>query len=438
MILAGDNRSRICFEIPEDGYAISSGQEDRAESLLARRQMSVEASSGRLTLDAHNFARSGFSILRLMPPFAMTPKQSRMGVLVHNVVAGRGFHWCRTIDQTLSGVLEFRAHGSNVVLINELPLEEYLLGVITAEMSGNCPIEYLKAQSVVSRSWLLASSRRAHAGEQFTWCNDDCCQRYQGTGGWTPAAINALASTRGDVLMNASGEVCWACYSKNSGGITEDPESVWGKGVPGLCAHYDGPLSEFSTRFFPVCKENVREYIDGEWLETTHLYASPNVVPGDQLRRCLGRVDDGMSRFRWHVEVSQEELRNSLIAPGDDPDLDTVLDIEPGKRGRSGRLEEITLTFGTKTGGRTKRRIEREYKIRKALHRNFLYSSAFVIELAKNRKGIITRAAFKGAGWGHGAGLCQIGALGRANLGQSYEEILAAYYDQVTLLQIYK
>src|SRR4029079_18949445 len=127
----------------------------------------------------------------------------------------------------LSGVLEFRAHGSNVILINELPLEEYLLGVITAEMSGNCPIEYLKAQSVVSRSWLLASSRRAHTGEPFTWCNDDCCQRYPGTGGWTPKAVDALASTRGQVLVSASGQICWACCSKNSGGITEDPETVW-------------------------------------------------------------------------------------------------------------------------------------------------------------------------------------------------------------------
>jgi stage II sporulation protein D len=342
------------------------------------------------------------------------------------------------MDQTLSGVLEFRVHGSNVILINELPLEEYLLGVITAEMSGECPIEYMKAQSVVSRSWLLASSRRVHTGEPFTWCNDDCCQRYQGTGGWTATAADALAGTRGQVLVTASGQICWACFSKNSGGITEDPETIWRKRVPGLCARYDGPPVESETRFFSISEDNVREYISGAWLETTHLYASPNVVSLDQLRRCLGRVDDGISGFRWRVDVTQEELRTSITGLGEISDLDTVQDIEPGRRGRSGRLEEIVLTYGTKNGSRTKRRIGPEYKIRKALRTNFLYSSAIVIDLTRNHKGIVTTATFSGAGWGHGAGLCQIGSLGRAQFGQSFEQILAAYYDQVKLLQIYK
>lgn len=436
VVLAGDNASRIRFEIAEQGYAVTAEAMGHSERLVAKRPMSVEANDGRLILHAHEFSRSGFSILRFMPPLAIA-KRAGMGVLVRDIVVGRGFHWRRSIDQTLSGVLEFRAEGPNVVLVNELPLEEYMLGVITAEMSGACPIEYMKAQSIISRSWLFASSRRAHAGEPFTWCNDDCCQRYQGTSDWTRTAIDALKSTRGQVLSNDLGGILWACYSKNSGGITEDPETVWRKSVPGLRARYDGPSGSLESRFFPLSEANMREYVSGEWLKNTQLYASPNVVLPDELRRCLGRVDDGISGFRWQVGVTQEQLRDSLRM-GEIADIDAVYDIELGKRGRSGRLEDIILTYETKKGSRTKRKIGPEYKIRKALSSTFLYSSAFVIDLVKNRKGVVTTATFRGAGWGHGAGLCQIGSLGRAQLGQSYEQILSAYYDRVKLQRIYE
>jgi SpoIID/LytB domain protein len=376
--------------------------------------------------------------LRLTPPVAVAPQQTNSGVLVRGVVAGRGFHWGKTIDQRLCGVLEFRVEGLNVILINELPLEEYLAGVITAEMSGNCPSEYLKAHSVISRSWLVASSRSSHPAEPFTWCNDDCCQRYQGIGDWTQHVAAALAATRGQVMMTSEGQICRASYSKNSGGITEDPESVWGRPTPGLRARYDGPDGTPETRFFPVSGNNVREYMAGSWLNTARLYASPNVVSPDQLARFLGRVDDSFSGFRWRVDVTQEELRRSVAEAGEFPDLDIVLDIEPGRCGKSGRLEEIVVTYQSKNGRQFRKRIGPEYRIRKALRSGFLPSAAIVIDLTKNYRGHIKTATFRGAGWGHGVGLCQIGGLGRALLGQSYAQILTAYYDQIRLKQLYE
>jgi SpoIID/LytB domain protein len=175
----------------------------------------------------------------------------------------------------------------------------------------------------------------------------------------------------------------------------------------------------------------------GSWLNTARLYASPNVVSPDQLARFLGRVDDSFSGFRWRVDVTQEELRCSVAEAGGFPDLDIVLDIEPGRCGKSGRLEEIVVTYQSKKGRRFRKHIGPEYRIRKALRSGFLPSAAIVIDLTKNYRGHIKTATFRGAGWGHGVGLCQIGGLGRALLGQSYAQILTAYYDQIRLRRIY-
>jgi SpoIID/LytB domain protein len=239
------------------------------------------------------------------------------------------------------------------------------------------------------------------------------------------------------VLVTASGDVCRAYYSKNSGGITEDSEVVWGRHAGGLRARYDGPLDAPDARFFPVTERNVREYVNGSWLKNTRLYAGPNLVSGDLVSRFLGAVDDGTSGFRWQATVTQDELRKSVGDSTGISDLDTVQDIRAEKRGRSGRLAEVVLTYTTKIGNRVERRIGPEYKIRKTLGTSFLRSSAIAIDLTKDRRGNITKATFTGAGWGHGVGLCQVGGLGRALSGQNHMQILAAYYDQVRLGRMY-
>ena len=435
VVLARDGKSQIDAETLQDGYAIAVSLDEAPQAAIASGPINIQASEGRLRVVAKTFARSGLRSLRVVPPFVGASGRPDCAVLVRGVVVGRGFHWCTTIDQRLSGVLEFRANGPNLILINELPLEEYLAGVITAEMSGYCPGEYMKAHAVISRSWLLASSRSNHPGEPFTWCNADCCQRYQGNSGWTRPAIDALAATRGQVLITATGKICRTSFGKNSGGITEDPQSAWGAASPGLRARFDGPADAPEARFFPVDAAHMRDYICGTWLATTRLYASPAVVSPDQLTRFLNRLDSGVSSFRWRVDLGQEDLRTSIASAISD--LDVVQDIEPGRRGKSGRLEEIFVAYRSKSGGRSRKRIGPEYRIRKALRSGFLYSSAIVIDLTKDYRGTIKTATFRGAGWGHGVGLCQTGGLGRAMVGQGYEQILAAYYDQVTLGQVY-
>ena len=435
VVLADDWRNRVGFEVPDGAYSIADGDAPVPFRLPPRRPITASANSGRLSLDCDGNSWGGLSVVRLVPP-ANSPVMPGTGILVHGIAAGRGFHWRTATDQTLTGTLEFRAREGRVILVNELALEDYLTGVITAEMSGACPIEYLKAQAVTARSWVFSQFRRPHLCEPFTWCNDDCCQRYQGTGNWTDTAIAAIAATRGEVLVTSRGRICRACYSKNSGGISEDAKSVWGRHIPTLRAHFDGPPTAPERRFFPVTEDNARAYMTGDWLSETRLYAGPAAVAPEAAGRYLARVDDGNSRFRWKVDATQDDLRDSLLAFGLD-DLGTVIDIEPLKRGQSGRLEEIALAYLSKTGERRRRRIGPEYNIRKALSPGFLFSSAFVVDLVRDARGVIRKATFHGAGWGHGVGLCQLGGLGRALAGQRYDQILRAYFDDVRLTRMY-
>src|SRR4051794_30631838 len=150
VVLARDGKSRVDAETLQDGYAIAVSPDEASQAAIGSGPISIQASDGRLRVVAKAFARSGFRSLRMVPPVVGASRCPNAAVLVRGVVAGRGFHWCTKIDQRLGGVLEFRADGSNLILINELPLEEYLTGVITAEMSGYCPGEYMKAHAVIS------------------------------------------------------------------------------------------------------------------------------------------------------------------------------------------------------------------------------------------------------------------------------------------------
>jgi stage II sporulation protein D len=360
------------------------------------------------------------------------------GVLVRGVVAGRGFHWAKRIDQTLTGVLEFRAQGNHVMLINELPLEEYLTGVITGEMSGECPPEFMKAQATAARSWLLGQPKPPHPDQPFIWCNDDCCQRYQGTGGWSQQARDAIQACRGEVLITPSGYFCDARYSKNTGGISEDALSVWKAPIECLDAVIDAPRGSFIEKFFPVTESNIDEYLEGDWLKDTDAYAGPNVIPQDALTRYLGRVDEHGEYFRWRVPRTHAELVESLSTRGGIEDLDAVLELRPRKRGRSGRIEILDVVYLDKSGKQCVKRYLKEYDIRAALSKKFLFSSAFALrDVVRGPRGEITSVTLLGAGWGHGAGLCQMGALGRAFKGQDYRTILLAYFTGARLERAY-
>ena len=368
----------------------------------------------------------------------ITPAQEgAAGIQVHDVPAGRGFHWQKRIDHRLEGTLELGRSSHGVVLINEVGLESYLAGVITSEMSEACPLEMLKAQCVVARSWTLAQAERKHVAEGFDMCNDDCCQRYQGLEHVGPNAAQAVSETRGVALIAGEGIVVDANYSKSCGGISELPEHVWNVHKPGLTAVVDAPAGSALERFLPVTDSNLDDFLDGEWLAGTDAYCGPNAAPTEGLTRYLGRVDESDEYFRWDVSYTREELEELLRGPGGMTDLAAFVDLRVTRRGKSGRAIEIEIDYRDRSNAIKQRKVETEYTIRKLLSRKFLFSSAFAVRIERNAAGEAERVTLRGAGWGHGAGLCQIGALGMALAGIDCPTILNHYFRDAQLIRVY-
>jgi len=441
LVLAEDGRGRLGMradsarglraESAPSGAAapIPSGTTLEAQVLPGDRVAVMDAARGLRYAEG--------TTVRLIPLAGGDAPSAGCGTLVEQVVAGRGFHWHKLIDATYTGTLELQARGGKLLLINELPLEEYLTGVITGEMSGECPIEYMKAQAIAARSWLLGQPRSPHPGQPFHWCNDDCCQRYQGTGGWTPRAVEAIAQCRGEVLITPSNKYCDARYSKSTGSISEDATSVWGEEIEGLVSVVDAPPGSYAEKFFPITEGNIEEYLLGDWLKDADSFASPKSVPENAISKYLGRVDEHGEYFRWTIELGHEEMVKALKARGHMSDVSEVLELIPVNRGRSGRLEALDVRYRDASGVEKTGRLAREYGIRAGLSTKFLFSSCFLVEHRRDSGGHLTGVTLRGGGWGHGAGMCQIGGLGRALAGQQYNQILLHYFTGVRLERIY-
>jgi SpoIID/LytB domain protein len=358
-----------------------------------------------------------------------TPKEaSNASFSLSDVTIGVNFHWQRQETQTFRGSLRLINDGGRVCAINILPLEEYLKSVISSEMSATASLPFLKAHAVISRSWLLAqidkSSRvqgspvtchlspltshlspltslvRWYDREDHTLfdvCADDHCQRYQGISKISnPTAIQAVAETAGEVLMY-DGEICDARFSKCCGGMMEEFASCWDdQQKPYLVAKPDILFDERAR--------GVKE-------------AFCNTSDPKILSQVLNDFDQETTDFyRWNVEYSGQEL-DEIVKRKSGIDFGHILSMTPIKRGPSGRiiLLEIRGTKRTMTVGK-------ELEIRKWLSPSHLYSSAFeVIPLADGFR-------LEGKGWGHGVGLCQIGAAVMGSLGYDYREILEHYY----------
>lgn len=375
-------------------------------------------------------------------PQRNAPVQAGAGIQLLGVRTGRGFHWEKRISPALTGTLEFRVYRGCLLVVNVLPLEDYLPCVIAGEMSGDCPLEFLKSQCVVARSWVLAHSEEKHREWPIDRCNDDCCQRYLGTNGLTPTAIEAARLTRGQVLLDPAGRLIDANYSKSCGGIIESPQNVWSVAKAGQRAAPDAPAGSAARRFFPLTEQNLDEYLTGAWLAATDVFCSPNVVPEEELPRYLSRVDEGGGHFRWKVAYDRKDLEHILkqkffarLAPGRAAPLQTLTDLTAIRRGESGRVTDLKVQYLDAMNVEHCVHIETEYAIRDALHEKFLYSSAFKVEIQRAESGLPARITLIGAGWGHGAGMCQIGALGMALKGYDYVAILRHYFEGVSIFQ---
>jgi len=357
--------------------------------------------------------------------------------LLKNVRIGIGFHWDRLEDQEFEGTLEIRDNADGTqTAINRLDVEDYLSSVITSEMSATSSLELLKAHAVISRSWVLRPiispstctdkpdlsdpdrhviwyERDAHEG--FDVCADDHCQRYEGItrrDEHPEAAANvqkAIDATRGQVLMY-DGKVCDARFYKSCGGATELFENAWAN------EHYDylEPVRDEIGTSLPdlTIEENAQEFI------RTAPSAYCNTTDARILSQVLNNYDQETKDFyRWTVQYTAAEL-SDIIRERSGIDFGEILDLVPIKRGPSARLYEMQIV-----GSKRTMVIGKELEIRKWLSRSHLYSSAFVVDRNEQGDFILT-----GAGWGHGVGLCQIGAAVMADKGYTYEQILAHYF----------
>jgi len=363
---------------------------------------------------------------------------------LHNVAIGRDFHWERLQSQRFRGELVFDIPGtSSITAVNRIGLESYLESVICSEMSPESDAEFLKAHCVISRSWLLAQLELkraagmaaasadaawtdAAAHKNFDVCNDDHCQRYHGMSRVNAAAQQALAETRGQVLV-FDGRICDTRFSKCCGGITERFSTCW----------QDVDFEYLSSVADSIPdSEGLRSPVSAEADARKFIFASPpafcNVTDPKLLARVLPDFDyETQQFFRWSVTFSQEELRN-LLKQKTGIDLGAIKSLPPLARGGSGRMYKLKV-IGTKA----EKVISKELAIRRALSPTHLYSSAFIVEAGEEKGGIPTGFTLRGAGWGHGVGLCQIGAAAMAAQGYRYDAILAHYFRGAALETLY-
>ena len=391
---------------------------------------------------------------------SFTPQQDTSSFFeLQDVTIGINFHWERKEVQRFKGELKIIVEDDRLTAINIIPIEDYLTSVISSEMSATASLELLKAHAVISRSWLLNKLKVANgklkvimhpdntanfelstlpsqlikwydheAHKNFDVCADDHCQRYQGiTRTSTPQAIEAVFATRGEVLMY-EGEICDARFSKCCGGAFEEFQNCWENVKhPYLIGQRD---SKTETRLPDLTKEVEAD----KWIRTSPA-AFCNTHNKQVLSQVLNNYDQETTDFyRWRVCYSQQEL-SELIHKRSGIEFGKIIDLIPVERGTSGRLVRLKIVGTLRT-----LIIGKELEIRRTLSSSHLYSSAFVVdkEYKEDEKEIPSRFILTGSGWGHGVGLCQIGAAVMGEQGYKYKEILSHYYPGSAIEQQYK
>jgi peptidoglycan hydrolase-like amidase len=377
--------------------------------------------------------------------FSLAPVDPERAAFSLVATIGIDFHWQQEERQRFRGGLRLFARAGRLVVVNRVPLETYLASVIGSEMNAEAPLELARAHAVISRSWLLAqlagqrdqaaeaagmldgpgeirrwTDRQAHA--DFDVCADDHCQRYQGIGRSAPPEVGA--ATRG-LALTADGAPCDARFSKCCGGLSEAFPTAWGeREVP-----YLRPVADWPGAAGPLPD------LTGEAGFRAFLDAPPPAFCDCREEAVLERVLNSYDRqagdfFRWRVRLSAEEA-GRLVRERLGRDLGRLVAFEPLGRGPSGRLHRLRLV-----GERGALVVGKELVIRRALSSSHLRSSAFLVE----PEGPAARPeafVLRGAGWGHGVGLCQIGAAAMACGGQGFEAILSHYYPGTRLERLY-
>ncbi len=383
------------------------------------------------------------------------PQSADASFSLSDVTIGVNFHWERKETQTFLGTLRFVVESDKIVAINELPVEKYLESVISSEMSATSSLELLKAHAVISRSWLLAQMKKrrevAESGNNFfsftkkedtliRWydredhtlfdvCADDHCQRYQGiTKETSPHVAEAIRQTKGQILMDGE-EICDARFSKCCGGITEEFQYCW----------EDTPKTYLTAvRDIALGVEHTLPNLTNEEEAEKWIRFNPPAFCNTQDKKILSEVlndydQETVNFYRWKETLSQEKLQQ-LIADKLKMNLGAILDMKAVERGKSGRISKLQI-IGTEKNFT----IGKELEIRRTLSDSHLLSSAFVVDkYDKDEQGVPQRFELIGAGWGHGVGLCQIGAAVMGEQGYHYDAILLHYYQGAEIKKLYK
>lgn len=383
------------------------------------------------------------------------PQSADASFSLSDVTIGVNFHWERKETQTFLGTLRFVVESDKIVAINELPVEKYLESVISSEMSATSSLELLKAHAVISRSWLLAQMMKrrevAESGNNFfsftkkedtliRWydredhtlfdvCADDHCQRYQGiTKETSPHVAEAIRQTKGQILMDGD-EICDARFSKCCGGITEEFQYCW----------EDTPKTYLTAvRDIALGVEHTLPNLTNEEEAEKWIRFNPPAFCNTQDKKILSEVlndydQETVNFYRWKETLSQEKLQQ-LIADKLKMDLGAILDMKAVERGKSGRISKLQIIGTEKIFT-----IGKELEIRRTLSDSHLLSSAFVVDkYDKDEQGVPQRFELIGAGWGHGVGLCQIGAAVMGEQGYHYDAILLHYYQGAEIKKLYK
>ena len=443
-------------KVPEIQVGILSGNEisfsfksaffeSKGHSLLDGRWKAVCSDSKIVLKNAQQELHIGIGLI-------LSPcNKEASSFTIHSVTIGVGFHWQRSEDQVFKGDLKLIVEDEKITAINVISIEEYLKSVISSEMSATSSVELLKAHAVISRGWLLAQSEKRKALERgavkynpdmrsddeitkwydredhknFDVCADDHCQRYQGITRESDAAIARVINATSGEVLTYNGVICDTRYYKCCGGVTELFENVWEPvNHPYLRKVIDNPESPEGYNLNLTDEINAKKWILG------NPDAFCNTSDVKVLSEVLNDYDQETKQFfRWNVRYSQAEL-SDLVKFRTGIDFGIITDLVPVERGVSGRINRLQIT-----GTAKKMIIGKELEIRKALSKTHLYSSCFIVR--KIKKGKETWFIINGAGWGHGVGLCQIGAAVMGSKGYSYHDILSHYFPDSVLEKRY-
>ena len=406
-------------------YPTEQAAEPDFERLLSKFPQAVimsdriEKASGKVCLqtESRDLIAECPNGLRIVP---VSPETSR--IAIYDVIVGIQFHWEHKETQAFRGSIHFVVDNKGLLtVVNQVSIEEYLYSVNSSEMLSVCPEELLKAQTICARNTVLATVGRHHVDDAFDVCADDHCQCYRGSTRESPRSVKAVNQTIGEVLTH-NGRVCDTRYAKICGGIMEPADNVWWDGdIPYLRRGKDAEPEVAGNIQYIESEETAREWIDH----------SPDVFCNTRVDELPEELSYARKYFRWTVEYSRQEVETLLLERAD-VDVGKVTDLVCLERGPSGRIIwlEVVGTRGRKTIGK-------ELAIRRALSSSHLYSSAFYVEKREVTDGIPERFILHGAGWGHGVGMCQIGAAVMAHRGYQYGEILAHYYGDTKLQRLF-